>query len=114
MPKARCYLCSSEATNTTVYFWNPLKPKIQLPTQQPPKNTSLQPRPPPIALPPSRYNICTHCSTSNCVFVDEKNHHFHNWSSPVYGDDGFQIWVYFNSHMYLYWKCAHCDSKVYI
>jgi len=104
-----CSICFNETHLTTVHSRNPQIPDIQ---KKQPENTSLQ-QPPP-ALPPSKYYICTSCSTSNCVFEDKTNQHYHNWCIPVCDDNGFQISVPFNSSLYGYWKCAHCDSKVYI
>ena len=119
MPKGFCSICSYKTQLTTVHSRNPQIPDTQKPTQKPPENTSWQQQPPhalppPIALPPSQYYICTYCSTSNCVFEDKTNPHNHNWSIPVCDVNGFQISVPFNSSLYGNWKCAHCDDEVYI
>lgn len=114
MSEGFCDMCSKTTKLKTVHSCNPQIPDTQKPTQKPPENTSLQQRPPPIALPPSQFNICTSCSASNCVFEDKTNQHNHRWSISVCDDNGFQIFVFFNSSLYGYWKCAHCDSKVYI
>jgi len=114
MSKGFCSTCFKETKLTIVHSQNPETPDTQKPTQKPPENTSWQQQPPPIALPPSKYYICTYCLTSNCVFEDKTNWHYHNWSIFVCDDNGFQISVFFNSSLYGYLKCAHCDSKVYI